>query len=282
LFSFLVVMNSPCWTAAIVRDNVRAMTKPRKIFYGSTAGLLGISLSFIVAEHIRGAVMLRQHLAALRNKGETLATKDLKPEAVDEDDNAALFFVNDLLDPELPGVIESWAPPVRPMIAPGRAVVGAQLARWDAASNNDSGAEGGLRKDWSGLRTALGPHRENIEDLRRYIARPGFNTGADFDSGFSNWSTPPLLPVKRGVSILRATAMLALRDGDWDSAVADLRTMIRLCDHLDQEPLLITQLVRWACVAIALDLTWEAIQAEGISDIHLAAIQDAWARGARC
>jgi hypothetical protein len=44
-----------------------------KIVYGSIADLLGILLVFIAVEHIRGAVMLRQHLDVLRNKGEALA-----------------------------------------------------------------------------------------------------------------------------------------------------------------------------------------------------------------
>jgi hypothetical protein len=256
--------------------NLIAMTRRRKIVYGTLAGLLGTFIGFLAVEHIRGALLLRQHLAALKRQGETMSVADLKPEPVADKENAATFFLNELLDPELTALVEAWAPPACRMAAPGRAIVGIQLEQWGAPPPEDAEVTDEPRKDWAGLRAALEPYLDNIETLRSHLARPGYDTGRNYDSGFTDFSIPPFAPLRRSLSVLRTTTMLALRDGDPSAAVRDLRLLARLCDHQGDEPLIISQLVRLSCATMALGVTWEALQAEGLSDSDLAAIQEAW------
>ena len=56
----------------------------------------------------------------------------------------------------------------------------------------------------------------------------------------------------------------------------DLSALVALTAKQTPEPLIICQLVRYACAAFAFNATWQALQAEGWSDAQLASLQAGW------
>jgi hypothetical protein len=51
---------------------------------------------------------------------------------------------------------------------------------------------------------------------------------------------------------------------------------VTLTARQSPEPLIICQLVRQACAALAFNTTWQALQADGWNDAQLASLQAAW------
>ena len=75
--------------------------------------------------------------------------------------------------------------------------------------------------------------------------------------------------------LFRSASLLDFHHGEKDSALANLLASIRLV-RVNEEPLIISQLVRVAVGQIAAQGTWELIQHSGWSEAQLAQMQHAW------
>ena len=101
----------------------------------------------------------------------------------------------------------------------------------------------------------------------------------DFDLDYAKGTTlllPHLVPLKVTTMLLAETAMEALHNNELDEAAADLNCSVDLLRAWGDEPLLISCLVRLACVRISIGATWEGLQHAGWTDAHLAALQNNW------
>jgi hypothetical protein len=67
-----------------------------------------------------------------------------------------------------------------------------------------------------------------------------------------------------------------LKQGNLDAAHKDLSALVALTAKQTPEPLIICQLVRYACAAFAFNATWQALQADGWSDAQSASLGAAW------
>jgi hypothetical protein len=74
----------------------------------------------------------------------------------------------------------------------------------------------------------------------------------------------------------RCSAHLAL--GETDAAFADAQAVLRVSDLLREEPLLISQLVRYAQNILAVHTVWQGLAGHHWSETQLAAFQDEFAR----
>ena len=88
---------------------------------------------------------------------------------------------------------------------------------------------------------------------------------------------PHLAPI-RGISqTLRLRAVARLRAGEKQEALADVKLGLRLADALNNEPLLISQLVRIAVLQQAIQPVWEGIVRHEWSDAQLREMQKLFA-----
>ena len=87
---------------------------------------------------------------------------------------------------------------------------------------------------------------------------------------------PQLATLNATTMCLGDTTMQALHENDLDEATQDICAAVDLMRAWGDEPLLISCLVRLACVRISIGFTWEALQHDGWTDAQLAAMQSDW------
>jgi hypothetical protein len=85
---------------------------------------------------------------------------------------------------------------------------------------------------------------------------------------------PHLGTVKQMTSVFTLRALARLEANQAEGALDDLRTALRLAEVAAEEPLLISQLVRYACLTIALQTAWEGQLRHQWSASQLTDLQD--------
>lgn len=160
-------------------------------------------------------------------------------------------------------------PPSLRFVAPGRAVVTAGLKEWLVGGKATS--------TWARVERDLAGAEDVLAGIRAAAERPAFDSGFDYRDGFVDFQLgPAVLNVKRAAQGLSVATLLDLHEGQLDAAHGNLCALVKLAVNQKPEPLVICQLVRQACVSIAFNTTWQALQAPGWTDAQLAALQSAW------
>lgn len=128
---------------------------------------------------------------------------------------------------------------------------------------------------WPVLRAALGEnHNELDAACRAALSGPiRFDLNARAGTGML---LPHLAALKTFAQTLETRAVLDLHDGNRDAAWTNLLALTRLATAYDPESVEITHLVRYACAAIAYNVSWQALQAGGWQDDRLAHLQKEW------
>ena len=232
------------------------------------AGLALLLVLLVLEERIRDKWALSARLKALAVKGESLSLAELKPKRPTSDQNVftkLLTLTNRL------GVIVSnldIAPPSLRMTSPGRAVAVARLEEWSH--------DGKTTNDWQRLGQALEQAGEVLTILEAAAQKPAYDSGFDYEKGFVDFQLQPIAEVKRSCQLLSWSVLYALKQGNLDAAHKDLIALITLTAKQRPEPIIICQLVRKACAALAFNTTWQALQVDGWSDAQLASLEAGW------
>lgn len=79
------------------------------------------------------------------------------------------------------------------------------------------------------------------------------------------------------MNVLRVDLEAHVYAGDDEAVVADLLSMLAVCDSLSNEPILISQLVRIACLKVTTDALEQALPRVDLKDDQLARLQEAFA-----
>ncbi|MDB6056865.1 MAG: hypothetical protein JWO95_709 [Verrucomicrobiales bacterium] len=87
---------------------------------------------------------------------------------------------------------------------------------------------------------------------------------------------PHLAPLKEAAMNLCALTAFDLRKKHTDEATADLLAEVRLIGNWQHEPMLISELVRCACVTLSCCSTWEAVESHQLSETQLRQVQQSW------
>lgn len=95
------------------------------------------------------------------------------------------------------------------------------------------------------LRLLIADHEQLLEDIRQLAKRGGPAYPINFDNNIKT-ILPHLSPMREFARMLAASAAIRARDGDYEAAVRDIIAGMQLADALAQEPVLVSQLVRWA------------------------------------
>jgi len=234
----------------------------------SSAAFLALIVCFLLVEHVRGKIAYRRHVKELTRNGEQLSIAAMEPKRPSPDQNAA-----PLLSP-LTNAIETSAatwqnpPPALRFPEPGKALVTWRLKEWSR--------DGKRTNNWERVGAQLLQARDILTAIHSAAAQPAFDGGVDYQKGFVDFRTGPVLAIKRAAQTLFVAADYELNRDHFDDAYADVLDLVKLTASQKSEPLVISQLVRLAGVAMAFQATWKLLQAPGGTPAQFAALQQAW------
>jgi len=185
-------------------------------------------------------------------------------------------------------MFSTYGPKVNEAPNPGNWAKGqhVDLAAWQAfyrGSNNLFTAQSGPPTNYfpvakapespaADVLLALGKFNENRQLLIASCSRPYARFWANYDDG-PGTLLPHLARVKRCAQYLSLHADAALKAGDRETAVEDLKAVFRLLDSIRREPTLIAQLVRIAVLHLALQPIWEGLADRQWTEPELSVIQ---------
>jgi hypothetical protein len=118
---------------------------------------------------------------------------------------------------------------------------------------------------------ALSKFDSAVEELRQASQRPYASVPLNYEEGFNSASSllPVLAELKRCTQVLHLRAIAELADGQNAKALDDVKLMLYLNNSLRTSPFLISQLVRFAIVAIDLQPIWEGLAEHKWADAQL-------------
>jgi len=211
------------------------------------------------------------HLSAYRKKliaaGEKLTVAELAPKRNWQATNAAEFL-------RLAATIQpfwQYQPTAMLEIKPGvarAAWLQPQLMEKVDAINPTTNV-------WPAMIDAMKKNEKTLDELQRLVDEGGIEFIQDYSQPDLN-EYLFLGPVKQLVLDFSARFLLALHQGRTQEAFRDLKSCSIASQLLAKDPLMIDQLVRYACMSITLSACWEALQAGVWTDGQLAELQRQW------
>jgi hypothetical protein len=205
--------------------------------------------------------------AKVRQKGEPLTLKGLAasvPEVAD-DQNAATGLI-DVWTEEDPAFWRTFLAGGRPGPPPAREyepdlpLLGRNSARIPAGQLSPAAQQA--------LDTYLKAEADRINALRSALSRRRARFPVRYEEAH-NMLLPHLTRLKTEAQIFRLKALRAAQTGDVDESLAAINDIIRLSKTLANEPIMISQLVRAACVRIALDSAEDLLSRQTLSPDQL-------------
>lgn len=248
---------------------------------------LALPLLFLAAHHLYGRWGLARWKSQLAARAERLTIEECKPgRARTQEENSfpALVALGRSANSTL---LASIGPPDFRYLAPGVVIALPGIEDWTLAAGRSSpfrpmktlapggSSPGGTNLDWQLLRAQLGAWSNSLRQARALLHRRVLDSRLDYHLGFS-LMLPHLGPLKTLAQHLKASALLDLHDGQLVAAANQIEDMLRITRTLQEEPILISQLVRHSIIDLALHATWQALQYPGWSDPELASLQNAW------
>ena len=251
------------------------------------ASLITLFALYHAEENWRGKRAWTKYRAAMEAKGAVFDLKMLIPPPVPDEQNFAMTpLLKPLLDLNPEGTVDAKANAVlwRDMdgFKRANAVQAADARPLQKEPSNDAWRLG-RRIDliewqayyrsstnypyWPESRTpaedvlrALSKFDAEIEELRTASQRPFSRFNVEYEKDNPAWiNVPHLSVVKNVVRLARLRALAELAGGGTDQAFADVNLMFRLADSIKDEPMLISHLVRIACLEMAVQVIWEGL-----------------------
>ena len=271
------------------------------------AALITLAALLLAEENWRGAHAWQSYKRAREAKGDRFDSARLIPPAAPDDQNFAAtpyFAANLEASPEMPrkitgneaDLVESkdrntsvlakfqlpspTDPPKRPAWQYGLA---ADMTRWAAAFQGANpapraGNMGDPAQAAAFVLDQLKPLESALAEIQTASQRPFVR----FNFPYEEFNDPRVISVlpahladlKRIYRILSLRAQAELVLGQSDKALNDVRVLFRVDDGVKDEPLIISQMVRWAGVAILLQPVCEGLAEQRWSDAQLGVLQE--------
>ncbi len=128
---------------------------------------------------------------------------------------------------------------------------------------------------WSALRESFDYDQELLDAACSAILSGPIRFNLNASHG-SSMLLPHLSTLKNLSQTLGCRTVLELHDGNAAAAWTNLLAATRLVTAYEPESSEMSHLVRFACAAIAFNITWQALQASGWTDEHLTLLQREW------
>jgi hypothetical protein len=128
---------------------------------------------------------------------------------------------------------------------------------------------------WPVLTNAVATNQAILGELQRLLDAGGIEFIDDYSQPIpGGWTN--LVAVKNLVTCLTARAMLALHEGRMQEAVHYFKASGTVSRITAQDPTVVNQYVRYACIVIMAGGYWEILQANGWTDGQMAQLQHEW------
>jgi len=246
------------------------MSRKRKIWV--VVSLAAVLVLLIPLElRWRAQWRLKAYRKKLIAAGEKLTVEELAPKSNGQATNTALFLQLALALPSF----SDFSPSTMLTIKPGVArVVWRQSRCMEKIDDKKPAID-----VWPLLMEALMTNRATLTHLQALVDAGGIEFIHDYnqrDPGEYSY----LPQVKESVRKFTASGMLALHQGRREEAFEYLKSCGTVSQLIAKDPLMIDQLVHYACMAIAAGGCWEALQAGGLTDELLAQLQRQWEHSA--
>lgn len=238
---------------------------------------LGIALGLVLAclaLLANARWKLASYRAQLCAQGAKLTVEELVPPSVPEEQNAGPQL--EVLVAQLRDGLSTFAnftvADTMRLVAPGRARISWRQPQMPAGLY-------GTNVAWEAVATVHQTNQALLHRVRALLERPRLDLRLNYQGGFNGLS-PQLTTqatVYRAVARwLARSASLTLHEGNLNAATADLHALLQLARLQAEEPLILCQLLQQATVSMALNATWEALQAPTWSDDQMALLQRDW------
>ncbi len=220
-----------------------------------------VAILFIVP-HYRAKAAVNAYRAQLKRQGEKTTIAELVPALSAEESKIGRDVV------PAAGQLGNFTntPPMMKWLAPGHVLVG-----WSepvAATEYSSNC-------WPTMVEIAAKHRADSEALVATLQGQAMGFPVNYAAGLSALLRH-LAPLKHASLWLSGEALLAMHEGNTNVVWENLRAEANLLRMNHSEPLLISQLVRFAIVSIAVDTLWEGLQFRGWNEAQLAELQTNW------
>lgn len=264
--------------------------------------LMGVIVSFLLEEHIRGRIALRSCISQLRAQGEKLTLGEIVLPKPLKDGNgpAELMALTNHFDalrkncPFDPGSVASRVQ----LVGPGRAVVRCEQSDLGVIGKHSVpvtgiapargrrgwiGEEGKtnatflvpVKADWEDLAGQVANASNVLKQIREALNQPVSSMQIDYSQGL-DVRAPHLQAIRNAEHWLKLAALHHLRHHDTEAATQNLLAITALTHFGHDERLLITQFYRCQYGMTGLNLTWEALQIPGMTDAQLSTLEQAW------
>jgi hypothetical protein len=227
--------------------------------------LLAVFVGWPVVAHYRLKHKAAGYRRQLIAQGEKLTVAELTPVLPPDAENGAAGLL--AAAAQFGTFNGTNQPPAMRIVAPGRALVAWRQAVLPTGDSTNI---------WPGLREEIAARRDALAAARAALARPALVMNLDYSQGFT-LMLAHLAAFKRTAQFFSAAVVLDLHEGRISEAGDNLRGLTALASRYKDEPVVLSSLVRLALATIAVNTTWEALQAPDWTDEHLATLQADWA-----
>ena len=226
--------------------------------------LLALMIGWPIVVHFRAKAAVRAYDKQLRAQGEKLTIDELIPPRTATGANGAAAFLSAAR--RLSSLDFNYEPSRMKALAPGHARVAwmQEVLPTEESTNI-----------WPKLHEFIEQDARVLAEAREALKNPVLDFGLDYHQGF-RLSLRHLVVLKTTVQRFSCESSLAMHEGRREVAWADMLACAALQQAWQNEPLLISQLVRHAISRIVFASTWEALQYPGWSDQQLAELQARW------
>jgi hypothetical protein len=232
------------------------------------AGVLLVACLTLLSRASQSRDSVEAYKDRLRAAGEELDPRKLAPPLPDPDKNGGpiLFRAAVYLEPPQPDALTTNPPDAMRPLLPGVAIAASrqpEIKRYDCTNS------------WAEMEDAVEARVRALDLLREAADLPVLNFTLDYSEGF-DMRLIHLTVFKRSAQLLSAATLVDLRRGETSSAVTNLNELLTLARHWNEEPLLLSQLVRAAAVQTAFAAQWEALEATPLTDEELSGLEQHW------
>lgn len=245
------------------------MKKSTKLFF-AFIGLVVLFVLVPLSLHYRAKARLEAYKRELLASGEKLVISDLAPiPNAQGQKNAAelLQAVNGLTS------TSDFFPGGMKMIKPGRA----RVAWRQAELNEEICCPEVYTNVWPLLRAARSNNEDTLTDIRAVLSADNIQFPLDFQQAdLSSSLVDHFMMGKKLAKNTAAEVMLDLSDGQTNEAMENLLLCVAVTKLCADEPLMMSQLLRYAEMSLAVTACWESLQFKGWTDEQLSQLQREW------
>jgi hypothetical protein len=235
----------------------------QRMFYIFT-GLIGLLVMFHLIETWRGTRAMNKWRAESIAAGLAKTLEEMAPPRIPDAEN---FAMHPSIADAVAGRPEKEKPVLPTVISDGEI-----FRAWEKGQQIDLDALKAKLKV-ADLGNLLIPFTAQLQGLEEASLRPHCRVMPTYD----NENIPALLGMRQRARVLSLRAVLSLRNGQPEAALGDTLTILRVAKHLQQEPHLITQLLRIAYVKLSFQPIWEGLHAHRWNEQQLSKLQTALA-----